>query len=303
LYGDTPKRIDNERRKIVKSRKSFIVSTIVLLLALVAGVQAADGLYAQSFLSGATLNVVDPGAALGLPDGADATVGLDGLWGGLMLDMGQDVCQPLYVYAPMDSLGTVSVHPCGTDDDPCPENDYGGIGFLSDEDASSYYDGDNDRWVMYFSDATPGSQSDYTGAIRTVAIDNIGYEETPISVDAVEASPCGPVPEFGGFLPPIAGDALNSAKAGRAVPVNFGLGGDFGLDILESTSVQVACDSETVSVSVVPTVSAGASGLTYDPETDLYTYVWKTEKSWSGTCRQLSLMIGDNTYTADFQFK
>jgi len=33
--------------------------------------------------------------------------------------------------------------------------------------------------------------------------------------------------------------------------------------------------------------SPGASGLTYDASADQYTYVWKTDRGWAGTCRQL----------------
>jgi hypothetical protein len=33
--------------------------------------------------------------------------------------------------------------------------------------------------------------------------------------------------------------------------------------------------------------SPGASGLTYDASADQYTYVWKTDRGWAGTCHQL----------------
>ena len=36
-------------------------------------------------------------------------------------------------------------------------------------------------------------------------------------------------------------------------------------------------------------VNAGGS-LSYDPLADVYTYVWKTDKPWKGTCRQLVLV-------------
>jgi hypothetical protein len=34
------------------------------------------------------------------------------------------------------------------------------------------------------------------------------------------------------------------------------------------------------------TDSAGGSGLQFDSTTGTYTYVWKTSKSWAGTCQQ-----------------
>ena len=50
-------------------------------------------------------------------------------------------------------------------------------------------------------------------------------------------------------------------------------------------------------------MSAGSSSLTYDPTTGLYTYVWKTDKVWAGTCRQLDLRLADGTdHPAFFRF-
>ena len=35
-----------------------------------------------------------------------------------------------------------------------------------------------------------------------------------------------------------------------------------------------------------------------------YVYVWKTDKAWSGTCRQLVVKLSDNTeHRANFRFK
>jgi hypothetical protein len=51
------------------------------------------------------------------------------------------------------------------------------------------------------------------------------------------------------------------------------------------------------------TVTAGSSGLTFDPLTGLYIYVWKTDKTWAGTCRQLVVTLADGTtQRANFQF-
>ena len=42
----------------------------------------------------------------------------------------------------------------------------------------------------------------------------------------------------------------------------------------------------------------------YDPATDQYTYVWKTTKSWAGTCRRLTVTFNDGTQRyADFKFR
>ena len=50
--------------------------------------------------------------------------------------------------------------------------------------------------------------------------------------------------------------------------------------------------------------STGAAELTHDPLTDRYTYVWKTDKAWAGTCRQLVVQLTDGTFhRATFDFR
>jgi hypothetical protein len=49
-------------------------------------------------------------------------------------------------------------------------------------------------------------------------------------------------------------------------------------------------------------VTAGSSSLSYDAATDRYNYVWKTDKAWAGTCRQLVMKLTDGTeYKANFR--
>jgi len=114
--------------------------------------------------------------------------------------------------------------------------------------------------------------------------------------------------KFRGFLPPVANPpTVNSVKAGSAVPVKFGLGGNQGLDVFASgypASQPISCDT-TAPVGVVEeTSSPGASTLSYDPGSDTYTYVWKTAKSWSGTCRTLVVKTKDGAiHRANFTFK
>jgi hypothetical protein len=96
-------------------------------------------------------------------------------------------------------------------------------------------------------------------------------------------------------------------NAGRTVPVKFSLSGDQGLGIIEDTyprSQRVPCDATAPVDGIEETVSASASGLTYDAASDEYTYVWKAEKAWAGTCRQLVLKLDDGTYhRANFEFR
>jgi hypothetical protein len=123
-----------------------------------------------------------------------------------------------------------------------------------------------------------------------------------------ELPPVGPVYHFGGFTSPVdALPTLNQMKAGAAVPVKFSLGGSFGMSIFASgypRSQTVACASTAPVDGIEQTVTAGASGLQYDAATGVYSYVWKTDKAWAGTCRQLVLLFADgSTARANFKFK
>jgi probable HAF family extracellular repeat protein len=124
--------------------------------------------------------------------------------------------------------------------------------------------------------------------------------------------------DFGGFLGPVDNldVATNKAKAGSSIPVTFSLGGDQGLDIFATgtntttnetftypTSTAMTCDSTDQLDAIEETVSAGGSSLQYDSSLDQYTYVWKTEKPWAGSCRQLVVKLDDGTYhRANFKF-
>jgi hypothetical protein len=117
----------------------------------------------------------------------------------------------------------------------------------------------------------------------------------------------GPQYAFSGFLAPVEGaPAVNVAKAGRAIPLKFRLGGDQGLAVLAAgspTSQPVTCDLAPAGEQIETVAAAKADGLTYDAASDTYTYVWATEKDWSGTCRTLRMMLSDGeTYEAEFRF-
>jgi hypothetical protein len=112
---------------------------------------------------------------------------------------------------------------------------------------------------------------------------------------------------FTGFFQPVDNHpALNVARAGSATPIKFSLGGDQGLNIFAAgypTSRPIACDSSALLDPVEETATAGSSGLSYNPATNTYTYVWKSVKSWSGTCRQLMVKFDDGTdHAANFKF-
>src|SRR6185437_4225827 len=112
---------------------------------------------------------------------------------------------------------------------------------------------------------------------------------------------------FVGFFSPVNNlPTLNIVKAGSAIPVKFGLGGNYGLTIFDVGSPKsqaILCDSSAPVDTVEETVTAGASSLTYDSASNRYSYVWKTDKAWSGTCRQLILNFNDGSIQkATFKF-
>lgn len=112
---------------------------------------------------------------------------------------------------------------------------------------------------------------------------------------------------FSGFFQPVDNlPTLNTVKAGSSVPVKFSLGGNQGLTIFATgypSSSTVSCGS-TAEDAIEETMTAGSSGLLYDPSTGQYTYIWKTDKAWAGTCRTLVVKLADGTYhRANFKFK
>lgn len=112
--------------------------------------------------------------------------------------------------------------------------------------------------------------------------------------------------DYRGFLPPINNARTTPIHPGAGVPVQFTLGGFRGLDIFapgSPNSVGIACPLSAGSGEVLLTDTPGNSGLSYNATTDTYTYVWKTDKAWAGTCRRLVVSFGDGSVrTADFAF-
>jgi FG-GAP repeat/HYR domain len=113
---------------------------------------------------------------------------------------------------------------------------------------------------------------------------------------------------FSGFFPPVDNPpTVNVVNAGRAIPVKFSLSGNKGLNIFAAgypVSQQIACSDGAPVSEIEQTVTAGGSSLSYHAGSDQYNYVWKTEKSWEGTCRQLIVRLNDGSdHVAYFKFK
>jgi uncharacterized repeat protein (TIGR03803 family) len=112
---------------------------------------------------------------------------------------------------------------------------------------------------------------------------------------------------FAGFQSPVENSPVpNRMKAGRAVPIRFGLGGDAGLDVIAQgypVVQRVSCDTSAPLGEAERARSLGPTSLRYRPETDRYIYLWQTDKRWAGSCREFTLKLTDGTvHSASFSF-
>lgn len=109
--------------------------------------------------------------------------------------------------------------------------------------------------------------------------------------------------DFGGFAPPIDSSAPITPRAGVSVPVKFSLVGFQGEAILDGqpTFQREDCISETAIGGPIP---AAGGTVAYDPATDLYRFIWKTQKAWAGWCGTFSLNLADGqSYEFEAHFK
>jgi hypothetical protein len=150
---------------------------------------------------------------------------------------------------------------------------------------------------------TPASGSTFHAGTTTVncsATDNAGNTRNGSFTVTVNYG-------WTGFFRPVDNpDTVNSVKAGQSIPVKFSLAGNQGLNIFAAgspTSQKITCDTSDPVDAIEETVTAGGSSLSYDSSLDQYNYVWKTDKSWAGTCRQLTVKTADGTtHVAIFKF-
>lgn len=117
---------------------------------------------------------------------------------------------------------------------------------------------------------------------------------------------------FSGFFEPIENGALNSAQAGRTLPIKWHLTDLDGTPITDPAcfvgvvSMETDC-AELPTSGQVEEAPAGASGL-QNLGDGYWQFNWKTSKSFAGTCRTLSINLADqsgvsSTRTVQFLFK
>jgi hypothetical protein len=153
-----------------------------------------------------------------------------------------------------------------------------------------------------------GSVNTSTVGEKTItfkAVDHVGHEVTKecnynVNYDFGNGS-------GGSFSEPVRDTELNEVKAGAGVPVKFGLGGDFGLSIFAAgypTSKKIVCSTGLPVDPIEEEAAITTSGLKYDAAAGHYVYGWKTDRTWSGTCRELNVKLADGTdHPVKFQFK
>jgi hypothetical protein len=108
--------------------------------------------------------------------------------------------------------------------------------------------------------------------------------------------------DFGGFQPPLGTD-LDTARAGSSVPVKFSLAGYQGMDVLDGTPTVQRWDCTTLAPIGAPFAAAASEPFAYDPLTDTYKFVWKTQKGWGGTCATLTVALDDGqAHQVDIRF-
>jgi predicted extracellular nuclease len=110
--------------------------------------------------------------------------------------------------------------------------------------------------------------------------------------------------DFGGFLAPSNPSGVTQIKAGASHPVKFSLDGDQGLDVLGGNLLFQRHACPTGAPIGSPIIAAQAEPFSYDPLTDTYKFVWKTQRAWAGWCGTLAVPLADGqTYSLEVAFK
>jgi hypothetical protein len=180
----------------------------------------------------------------------------------------------------------------------------------NDEDYTTSITCDNGAAAVTGSPKTYGTSSGSSSATCTYTAATVGVRTISATVtdkdggvSTAKTTTVQVIYNWTGFFQPVDNNNLNVAKAGSAIPVKFNLGGNQGLNIFWTGDAKAYPNSSQVNCSninddqdsIEETVNAGNSSLTYDTTAGQYIYVWKSEKSWAGTCRRLDVKLADGT--------
>jgi hypothetical protein len=131
-------------------------------------------------------------------------------------------------------------------------------------------------------DMTPG-----THMFRVDSVDSSGNASFGTATYSVH------YPFDGFYSPLVAEPSVASLRAGDTVPVKFSLGGDRGVDVISGVAWRPC--------GVTTNDSSTAFGsLSYSAGPDRYTFMWQSDKSWAGSCREFLLVLRDGTTHAAF---
>jgi hypothetical protein len=173
------------------------------------------------------------------------------------------------------------------------------------------------EWIQLSPAGTlPHGRAEYSAAYSLASnrmVVAMGYYYSPYTLmnDVWVLQNANGIPhyKFSGFFPPVNTEAWNTPNAGQSVPLKWQLRtaddtliSDLAV-VSATTSGPLACPAGSASSSG-SFDSADSPGLKYDPVAEQYVFVWKTQKSWGGTCRRFVLKLNDGSiYTADFAFR
>ena len=110
--------------------------------------------------------------------------------------------------------------------------------------------------------------------------------------------------DWTGFLDPVQNPStVNDIDAGDIAPMIFSLNGDRGLGVISGTAtVSSGCGGRKEDVAW--TLPATWTTLQYLPQYDVYVWPFRTQASWRGTCRTLTITLADGTtHSATFRFQ
>jgi len=131
-------------------------------------------------------------------------------------------------------------------------------------------------------DTTPG-----THTFRVSSVDSAGNASSASATYSVRYA-------FDGFYSPLVAEpASTTFRAGTSVPAKFSLLGDRGPDVLARAAWR-PCGVTTND----STTAFGSFGYNAGP--DRYTFMWSTDKAWTGSCKELLLTLRDGTMHAAY---
>ena len=166
------------------------------------------------------------------------------------------------------------------------------ITILSPADGAVYRVGDTITPSYFCHDDTDGSRVscaatpfDTTPGTHTFRVDSVDSSGNAASASATYSFQY----EFGGFYAPLLAEPASvTVRAGDTVPVKFSLHGDQGLDVLKRVAWR-PCGA------VTNDSSTAFGSLIYNAGPDRYTFMWTTERSWAGSCKELLVTLRDDT--------